>query len=190
MLSAEKRCCKVRHESNWSIELHHTSILCTYWIKHYKGIKNNIDVSTQTQRLHNKLPETIQSDIDILIINTTRTSMLRISKQQLRLQINHKNQLHLDHQTLRRKGLLELKQVRLSRGQQKEAEIIGKIAATEMRKADCIKLRNIFNPRQKSGISNIEIPEKDYYGNPTSDPDKAMTWKRITGPKQVEAHVL
>jgi hypothetical protein len=91
---------------------------------------------------------------------------------------------------LRRQSLDALKQQRLSLGQQKEAAIIGKIATKEMRKADWLKLRNIFNPKQKSGISNIEIPDKDDQVNPTSDPDKAFTWKRIYDPTQVEAHIL
>jgi hypothetical protein len=59
-----------------------------------------------------------------------------------------------------------------------------------MKKADWFKLRNIFNPKQKSGISNIEVPDKDVDGNSTSDPDKAITWRRIYDPQQVETYIL
>jgi hypothetical protein len=190
MLSAEKKCCRVRHESNWSINLHITSIMCNYWLKTFKGHKNNINVTIQTKRLYNKLPETLQSDIDNLLSNTSKSNMIKLAKRQLRIHIDIKKQLIADHQQLRRKGLDDLQNKRASQGLQKEAEIIGKIAAKEMKKADWNKLRTQFNPKQTSGISNIEVPDKDENGNPTTDPDKAITWRRIFDPEQVEASIL
>jgi hypothetical protein len=80
--------------------------------------------------------------------------------------------------------------MRVSQGLQKEAEIIGKIAAKAMKKEAWNKLRNQFNPKQTSGISNIEVPDKDKNGNPTNDPDKVITWRRIFDPEQVEASIL
>jgi hypothetical protein len=121
--------------------------LCNFWLKTYKGYKNNVDISVQTQRLYNQLPETIQSDIDALRQNTTETSMIGLAKQQLRLHISNKKQLLINHQLLRQKGLEELKIVRSSQGHHKQADIIGKIVTKEMRKADWTKIRNIFNPK-------------------------------------------
>jgi hypothetical protein len=59
-----------------------------------------------------------------------------------------------------------------------------------MRKADWEKLRNIFNPKQRSGISNIEIPDRDANGQSTTDPNKAVTWKKINDPELVETSLL
>jgi ribonuclease HI len=190
MLAAEKRCCKVRHDTNWSVELHLANIMCNYWLKKLKGIKNHIDVSIQTQRLYNKLPKTMQDDLDNLLCTMNPTNMTRVAKQQLRLHINNKKQLLSNHQSLRRLGLDDLKNIRSAKGQQKEAGIIGKIANKEMKKQDWAKLRNIFNPTHKSGITNIEVPDKDSSGNSTTDPSKAITWKRIYNPEQVEACIL
>jgi hypothetical protein len=190
MLSAEKKCCQPRHESNWSVELHIASLRCKFWLKKLKGYKNNVDVSGQTQLLLNTLPETIQEDIAALLSNVNNASLLRISKQQLRHSINIKKQLLVNHQLLRRQHLDELKKQQSLQGKKTEAEIIGKIATKEMRKADWVKLRSIFNPKPKSGVSNIEIPDKDDNDNPTTDPDKAITWKRISDPKQVETSIL
>jgi hypothetical protein len=186
MLAAEKKGCRVHHNTHWSVELHISSIICNYWLKTYKGIKNNINTSAQTKRLYLSLPETIQQDIDLLVTNKSKTSLLRISKQQTRKHIQHKKELQLNHQELRRACLTNLKNHRLSQGDQKEADIIGKIATSEMRKSDWAKLRTVFNPQQRSGISNIEVPHKDATGKPTKDPDKAVTWKRIYDPKVIE----
>jgi hypothetical protein len=47
MLRAEKKCCRTRHETDWSVELHVTSLLCKYWLKIIKGHKNNVDINSQ-----------------------------------------------------------------------------------------------------------------------------------------------
>jgi ribonuclease HI len=190
VLAAEKKCSKPRHESNWSVELHIASIMCNFWLKKFKGYKNNMDVTAQTKLLFNKLPETIQDDISALFQNSNDASLLRLAKQQLRININIKKQLIANHQLLRRNNLENFKKQQSIQGNQKEADIIGKIATTEMRKADWLKLRHIFNPKQKSGISNIEVPDKDEHSNPTTDPDKAITWRRIYDPQQVETYIL
>jgi hypothetical protein len=36
MLSAEKKSCQTFHNTNWSVELHISSIMCNYWLKTYK----------------------------------------------------------------------------------------------------------------------------------------------------------
>jgi hypothetical protein len=95
MLSTEKKCYRVRHESNWSFALHLEPILCTYWLKTFKGHKNNIDITLQTKRLYDLLPKTIQSNIDNVLHNTSQSSILQISKQQLRQHINNKKQVAL-----------------------------------------------------------------------------------------------
>jgi hypothetical protein len=116
LLVAEKKCCRVRHNSNWSIDLHLISILCKYWLKSFKGYKNNINVANQLKRLHEQLPETIKSDIDKLLDNTSITNMLRLSKQQLRKHINIKKQLLINHKTLRQQSLEELKKTKIITG--------------------------------------------------------------------------
>jgi hypothetical protein len=92
--------------------------------------------------LYEQLPETIKSDIDSLLDNTSITNMLRLSKQQLRKHINIKKQLLINHKMLRQQSLEELKKQRSSQGQQTKADIIGKIATKEMKKADRNHLRN------------------------------------------------
>jgi hypothetical protein len=47
---------------------------------------------------------------------------------------------------MRQASLNNLQQIRVSKGDNKEAAIIGKIATTEMRKAHWGELRNILNP--------------------------------------------
>jgi hypothetical protein len=101
-----------------------------------------------------------------------------------------KKQSSLDHKLLRQQSLDALKMQRLSQGNAKEAAIIGKIATKEMRKADWLLLRNIFNPKQNSDISNIEVPDKDIDCYHTSDSDKAMTWRRLYDPVHIEETLL
>jgi hypothetical protein len=39
LLNAEKKCCKARYESDWSVAVHISSLMCKYWLKLFKGEK-------------------------------------------------------------------------------------------------------------------------------------------------------
>jgi hypothetical protein len=109
MLNAEKKYCQPRHDNNWSVELHTQSTLCNYWLKTYKGIKNNIQVDATIQRLYLSLPETLQQDIDQLLTHKSRSSLLRLSIQQICKNIKYKKELIKNHQEIRRSSLNNLK---------------------------------------------------------------------------------
>jgi ribonuclease HI len=190
MLSAEKKCCRARYESQWSIAIHVSSLVCKYWLKMFKGIRNNIDVTLQLDIIYSRLPETNQADITLLTNNKNQKEKLLISRQQLRLNISSKKQLLYNHQELRKHSLLQLQERYAIKGAQKEATIVSKIATKEMKKADWAKLRNMFNPKLKSGITNIEVPDKDVNGNKTNDPEKAISWQRISDPAKIEECLL
>jgi hypothetical protein len=59
-----------------------------------------------------------------------------------------------------------------------------------MKEADWVKLRGLFNPKPKSGLSNVEIPHKDIDGKETLDPDKTISWKRVTDPTSIKECLL
>jgi hypothetical protein len=190
MMSAEKKCCNARHDSNWSVALHVCSLMCKYWVKTFKGAKNNINVSRQIAPLYSKLPPNKKDEILLLIHNKTNRELQSIAKQQLRRHILYKKELLSKHKKLRQQDLLQFQADHLSKGQGKEASIIRKIANCEMRKADWDKVRNTFNPRVRSGLCTLEVPLKDAQGNDTNDPDEAVTWKRVSDPKEIEDCLL
>jgi hypothetical protein len=83
--------------------------MCNFWLKKFKGYKNNVDVSAPTKLLFDKLPEALQDDISSLLQNSNDASSIRLAKQQLRIHINRKKQLITNHQQLRRNNLETLK---------------------------------------------------------------------------------
>jgi hypothetical protein len=190
LLSAERKCCRPRHDTQWSIALHVSSSMCKYWLKMFKGFRNNIDVRPQLDLIYSRLPENYQATITSLISGKSRKQKLIISRHQLRLNILNKKQLIIDHYQLRKQSLEQNQERHTSRGAQKEAAIVRKISNKEMKKADWAKLRGLFNPKPKSGLSNVEIPHKDIDGKETSNPDKAISWKRVTDPTSIEECLL
>jgi hypothetical protein len=40
------------------------------------------------------------------------------------------------------------------------------------------------------GLASVEVPDINTEGKPTNDPDKAVAWKRITNPPEVEERLL
>jgi hypothetical protein len=59
-----------------------------------------------------------------------------------------------------------------------------------MGKADWEKIRNTFNPYNRSGLCTLEVPLYDAQGNATNDPDEAVSWKRVCDPRQIEECLL
>ena len=191
MLAAEKQRCSRRHESEWSIELHTTSLMCKYWTKQFKGLINGIIVSKQIKTIWQKLPVDKKNEINSkLHQDHSNQELMKISKNNMIYYLAYKRELIRHAKSLRIKGLLHLKELRTSEGKNKEAAIIGKIYRKEMTKQDWAIVKNKLRPAQRSGISNIEVPDKDRFGNDTNDPDKAITWKRITDPSEVEDKLL
>jgi hypothetical protein len=47
-----------------------------------------------------------------------------------------------------------------------------------------------MRPNKRSGLSTVEIPDKDEKGKKTDDPDAAKTWRTITDPKEIETRLL
>jgi hypothetical protein len=45
-------------------------------------------------------------------------------------------------------------------------------------------------PSQRSGLSTLEIPDKDANGLPTDNPGKAVTWKTLANPTEIEEKLL
>jgi hypothetical protein len=120
ILRAEKKCCRPRHEHDWSVELHFTSLMCKYWIKIIKGYKNSIEVKNQANFIYMQLPTNLQDSIDTLRNNLSHVAQLRIEIQQLRKQIDHKKYLLTHHKELRKRGLDLLRSQRLANGEIQE----------------------------------------------------------------------
>jgi hypothetical protein len=55
ILSAEKKCCGARHESQWSSDIHISSLMCKYWLKILKGLRLNIQRKQQLVSIHQEL---------------------------------------------------------------------------------------------------------------------------------------
>jgi hypothetical protein len=190
LLQAEQKCCKVRHESEWSVAIHICSIMCKYWLKVFKGAKNNINVKQQLELIYVKLPENKKEELTHITQNKSNKDIQLVAKQQLRIHILYKKLLLSKHKSLRKQDLTNFQTTRLSNGEGKEASIIRKIANHEMRKDDWDKIRNSFNPRVQSGLCTLEVPLHDAQGNETHDPDEALTWQRVSDPRDIEIHLL
>ena len=190
MLSSEQTFCKMKQDTEWSIELHQTSIMCNYWARRYKGIKNGIITTKQTTALYNSLKEDKQVEIDTLIDGRSYCELYRISRFQMIKYINYKKELRRHHKELRKNGLQHLKAIRTEKGQKKEAKIIQKIANCEMKRADWKTIKQTLRPIVRSGISSVEVPNLDENGSPTDDPDRAVSWKRLTDPTDIEERLL
>ena len=191
MLAAEKKNCSRRHESEWSLELHITSLMCKYWTKQFKGLINGILVTEQIKTIWHRLPVEKKNEINSKINHDqSNKDLMRIAKNNMIYYLAYKRELIRHAKSLRLKGLIHLKEIRILEGKTKSAEIIGKIYRSEMTKQDWGIVKNKLRPMQRSGISNIEIPDKDRFGNATNDPDKAITWRRITDPSEVEDKLL
>jgi hypothetical protein len=74
LLQAEQKCCKVRHESEWSVAIHICSIMCKYWLKVFKGAKNNINVKQQLELIYVKLPDIKKQELT----HITKTKVIKI----------------------------------------------------------------------------------------------------------------
>jgi hypothetical protein len=90
------------------------------------------------------------------------------------------------HEELRRQSLEKLKIIRSEYGQNQKGKIIESIQTKEMLRNSWRRIRQALNPKQRSGLKHIDIPDKDEQGNPTDDPSKATTWKTITDPETIE----
>ena len=116
--------------------------------------------------------------------------LCRISKSQMIKYIRYKKELKRHHKELRKEGLKELKVIRSEKGQTNDAKIIQKIANCEMKQSDWAIVKNTLRPRVKSGISTVEVPNLGVDGLPTDDPEKAVSWKRLTNPIDIEERLL
>lgn len=190
MLAAERKFVKPRIDTDWSIELHMTSMLCNYWSRVYKGIMNSRTVTTQIKIYYDKLSVIKQEEINRLRLFKSDYQLVTIAKGQMIKYLKYKQELTRYHKELCIKGLAHLVEICKELNEVKEAKIIEKIANTEMKKRDWAILENNFNPRSISGISNVEIPNLDANGIPTNDPDKAVDWTRVTNPSDIEEKLI
>jgi hypothetical protein len=192
MIAAEMKKGTRRHESEWSIELHNTSLMCLYWTKQYKGIKNGVLVTRQVKTIWNKLPTAKKQEINEKLNNDddSMPMLMKISKENMKYYLAYKRELIRHNTVLRQKGLKHLKEIRIAEGNVKQAAIIEKIYTNKMTKHDWAVVKNKLRPVIRSGISTVEIPDKDRMGNSTDDSDKAITWKRLTDPSDIEDRLL
>ena len=59
-----------------------------------------------------------------------------------------------------------------------------------MKRADWKTIKQTLRPIVRSGISSVEVPNLDENGSPTDDPDRAVSWKRLTDPTDIEERLL
>jgi hypothetical protein len=85
VLAAEKSQCPKQHESDWSLTLHHQSLLRKYWSLTVKGTKNKIDTSRQANELFAQLPQEAQTEIQRVTQYHHPTITRRECHRQLRL---------------------------------------------------------------------------------------------------------
>ena len=191
MVSAENKKCRRRHvDSEWSVELHITSLMCLYWMKQYKGLINGVLVTKQLKTIWDKLNYEKKNEINMKTADLSNQQLLKISQLNMTHYLKYKRELLRHAKELRLKGLHQLKEIRLAEGKTEKAVIIQKIYNNEMTKHDWSITKSKFNPTPRSRISSVEVPDKDAYGNVTDNPDKAVTWKRITDPVEVENKLL
>jgi hypothetical protein len=114
MTAAEQRQCPTQHDSEWSVVIHHQSLLCKYWTFVVNGTRNKIDTFRQSLEIFTQLPETMQEEILQVTHHhhpiTTRVECYR----QLRLAVKYHKQLIRCHRELRHQSLLSLKEIRLA----------------------------------------------------------------------------
>lgn len=190
MLSAEHKFCQIKHDTDWSIELHQASSMCNYWVRRYKGIVNGIITTQQIKEIYDSLMEEKQVEIDALTSGRTYCKLYRISRFQMIKCLRYKRKLKRDHKELRKNGLQQLKNIRNEKGEKIEAKIIQKIANCEIKRADWTTVKGTLRPKVKSGISSVEVPHLDVDGIPTDDPEQAVSWKRLTEPTEIEDRLL
>jgi hypothetical protein len=106
ILAAEKSQCLHKQETDWSITIHQQLLLCKYWAKVYKRVKDRFDTSKQSMELFSQLSDTQQQAI-LQITSYHHPMKTRIEcRKQLWLAMKYQKQLLTTHHELRRQDLL------------------------------------------------------------------------------------
>jgi hypothetical protein len=66
-LKVEREQCLKRHETDWSIQIHHQSLICKYWITRNKGVRCIINNAQQAYKRLSTLPPDLKENIDYII---------------------------------------------------------------------------------------------------------------------------
>jgi hypothetical protein len=89
MLAAERKSCKSRTKTEWSLPIHHASLMIAYWMIKCKGKRHKIDVSRQLKDIKEKLPEEYQRTLS-LSTGAIQTNLHKGRVQKQKLQLQHK----------------------------------------------------------------------------------------------------
>jgi hypothetical protein len=159
----------------WSIALHESALLIKYWSISIKGIRNKLSVEVQLQTIRELLPLAISTEL--LEYGGNPFTALRHERKRKRM-------LMFQHR--------ELRTAQRTASIQKESEIRGvstvKIAQAIARIEETRKvfnaLRVVYNPIDRAGLTNIDIPDK------VNAKGEVLTWQRITDPTDVENRLI
>jgi hypothetical protein len=146
--------------------VHHQSLICKYWITRNKGVRCNINNAQQAYKRLSTLPPELKKTIDGIIetrILTAKSIEQKATaiRKHTRKAINVKQEMLKQHEELRRQSLEESKNIQSEYGQNKKAKIIESIQAKEISRNRWRRIRQALNPKQQSGLKQIDIPDKD-----------------------------
>jgi hypothetical protein len=91
---------------------------------------------------------------------------------------------------LRIKGMENLAEIRMRKGDEKGADAIRQISKAETNQRDWKTIKQLFKPQLHSGINSIKIPHLNKDNVETDDPAEAVSWKRVTDPSHVEEKLI
>jgi hypothetical protein len=80
--------------------------------------------------------------------------------------------------------------IRAREGNVQQAKAIQQISKKEEARRRWKNIKQALKPSTKSELNTIEIPLCDKYGKATDEPDKAVAWRRITEPSEIENTLL
>jgi hypothetical protein len=164
-LKVEREQCPKRHETDWSIQIHHQSLICKYWIMRNKGIRCYINNEQQAYKRLSTLPPELKENIDGII----KTQILaaksiekkaRAIRKQMRKAINAKQEMLKQHEELRRQSLEESKNNQSEYGQNKKAKIIVSIQMKELSRNRWRRIRQALNPKATTRIETHRYPRQ------------------------------
>lgn len=181
MLQTEQETCSAKPSFPWSPGMHRAALLIRYWTMKYRNRKNSYDITEQLAQVYEQLSEQQQRAID-----TTKAG----ARYNL-----HKAKI--DKQILQMQSMTHRREARLQRIQH-EADYRETTSSHEKQRFAMIDethhlfryLEKLYGKKRSLGISGIDIPFRDKFGNLTNDPTQAETWMKIHDPDEIVRRLL
>jgi hypothetical protein len=177
-LAAEKT---VKPKLQSSLDSHFANQVVHYWNLKAKEQLNRIDTTRQQQKVREALPHEWQANID----NNRRS---------IKAALRHAKKVHTairrqEWEATQANIMEELKAVASCEGTIAEKLLLVRTGQSEVQNTFRLLKVQLKNNRS-DGISHIEVPDCDAFGERTQDPDKAVTWRQVTDPTEIEDTLL